>query len=548
MSTDKLLTPEEAARRFRLWRMSHRTTASLKELSDEIKISTKDLQQILSSRAAAGRFTGHIDAFLSAFAAGDVASLKELRNGQSATLPIPHVVVAYTPEQIVALKARQARFVRLLSRPYCQITRQEISPRQCVASQTPRDCYGCGAVTRFCTECQFDTVAFPGAELCAFCLTVQLTDEMTDKMRRVWVISVECKLSGNSQISTATCGRLQGDACSGCNAATRVCLMCTSRRVRYPDFGMCLRCHTSALGFGWSPLPTDVIEAKHAERAGFFAAIEKPRPDPPPPLVQIRVTNLISVPPQPLLQPQEFSMPEWLLAEPTEPLPRMMKIIATNPAIVTHGLHEWWNVHVRCGHGVHGCQYCFTQTKWIAYDLKMVSHMLFGEPLVCTEDEMRYLFYYCYPVMPARMPHTSGETEIYSRAIAERMMEADDTTTRFVMKEFGTARPIKTAVLRLEKRGVIGPSRLGRSRRPILVSSIVELDERLGVKTPQPTDLFLRKREIVITKHQLRRLAHAPKTSVVDVMDHLSRVIEHARDLGADGRELARLMRELFPR
>ncbi|OGH60510.1 MAG: hypothetical protein A2848_02390 [Candidatus Magasanikbacteria bacterium RIFCSPHIGHO2_01_FULL_50_8] len=273
MATHELLSPENAARDFRLWRLNHRPTATIAELFAETQIPTKDLRMILSTKAGAGRFTGHISAFLEAFKSNDLVSLQELRVGQSPTLPPPHSAANYSAEQLGAIKTRQSRMVRSLGRPYCQITRQEISPRQCLITQTPRDCYGCGAPTRFCTECQFDIVAFPGAELCAFCLTKRLAEDETDKLRHVWTISVECKLSGNRQISTATCGRLQGDACSGCNAVTRICVICKSRRVRYVDFGMCLKCHTMALGFGWHPLPIDEMTAKRIERDTFFSSI-----------------------------------------------------------------------------------------------------------------------------------------------------------------------------------------------------------------------------------------------------------------------------------
>jgi len=292
--------------------------ATVAALEKEIKIPARRLQQAFLQKDKLPEYRDHILQFLHAFEHGDGEALEVLQSGQETVLPPAHTTQVYTLEVLTAIHARQRKLSQGAERPHCLIVRNDISVRQCLASQNPRDCYGCAAATRFCAECKLDPIAFQGAELCSYCLSKKLRDPKTDQLNQSWVVHVQCHLSKNREITAATCQRMQSEACGSCNAITRICLTCKSRRVRYPDFGMCLQCHTELMGPGWEPLSEVKLTAVEAEREKFFA--QQPLNVPPvaaivvtqQPTLTVVVTEQIEEVPSPV----PLGVPDKILEDP----------------------------------------------------------------------------------------------------------------------------------------------------------------------------------------------------------------------------------------
>ncbi len=266
-----ILDASEVARRFRVWRMTHRPVATIAQLEKETLVPAKHLQSVLTTKTVATEYKQHLQMFLAAFEQGNTEALAEMHAVQSPDLPAAHAPHQYAPHITEALRSRRVRKVGTLGRQYCLIARQDISARQCLMTQKCPDCYGCAAATRFCAECGFDVLAFAGAELCSYCLSHALADPATDKPKQLWLTGVPCQQANGRVISIDTCGRMQGDACTGCSVASRICLQCKAKRVRYPDFGLCLGCHTNMLGFGWEPLSDGQMQQIQAERDQIIA-------------------------------------------------------------------------------------------------------------------------------------------------------------------------------------------------------------------------------------------------------------------------------------
>lgn len=295
----------EVVRRFRIWRMRHRHDATTANLATEIGIPEKVVKKILMGASDAPTYMQRITAFIDAFEHGDLTVMEEIAQA-SELLPEPHTSKAYSLAVLRAIKTRQTAQVEDESRPYCLITKQEIAPRQCILAQNARDCVGCAASTKFCLECGFDRVAFPGSDLCAYCLTTALDDSRTDMKTTALPIKVSCPQSGGQKISVSICQRLQSHACGDCKAATRICLDCKERRVRYPQFGACLECYTKLMAPDWKPLSKATRELMRGQRDAFFAretevklppvVHTKPKHDPPMQSTGSRVLHASSSP------------------------------------------------------------------------------------------------------------------------------------------------------------------------------------------------------------------------------------------------------------
>jgi hypothetical protein len=276
MSTNEIAA-SEVARRFRMWRMKHRAKTPLEEIEAETQIPVKRIQALLRHQDLLEDYRTHILRFLEAFEAGDAQGLKRLRGDNRKTLPPAHMSAPYSDAIHQAIKQRQLELTQAEGRPYCLVAQQDISARQCVRTQNPRDCFGCGATTRFCVECGFDFVAFPGAELCSFCLTLALNNSETDALNDSEVVQVSCPLSSGKLIMASTCRRMQSDSCGSCNAITRFCLSCNTRRVRYINLAMCLHCYTQMFNPLWEPLNEEHFAKAQAEREVFFGNVEAPQ-------------------------------------------------------------------------------------------------------------------------------------------------------------------------------------------------------------------------------------------------------------------------------
>jgi hypothetical protein len=290
------ISNEEAARQLRVWRVEQRSKASISDLETETGIPARRIKNLLLKRDALPEYREHILRFLQAFREGDQESLAQLRGEQPPILPAPHKTFDYLPHHWSAIKTRQHAMTRREDRPYCLIGQREISPFQCVANQNSRDCFGCAAATRFCAECGFDSIAFPGSELCDLCLTKALQDPDLDAIQDSWVVHVKCPIMAKS-ITAATCKRMQGDACGSCNAITRICQECKVRRVRYPASGLCLRCNVNAWNSLWKPLSEEKISRVEEERRQWFDHIkeEKVETAPEPLLIIEEPTSEVQV-------------------------------------------------------------------------------------------------------------------------------------------------------------------------------------------------------------------------------------------------------------
>ncbi len=491
------LTPEEVARRFRMWRIAKRSTASVGDLAEETRVPAKWIQKILSAGVAPD-FTTHLSEFLLAHERGDVQSLAELHAGRSnSVLPPPHETASYEPFAVDALKAHQRRLVDINARPYCLVARQKISARHCIMSQNCRDCYGCAAETRFCVECNYAVVAFGGTELCAYCLTQRLQDPDTDRLRHVWITHVDCQQANNRAISVTTCQRTQGDGCGNCAAISRVCTSCKNKRVRYPDFGLCLGCHTQLLGFGWEPLAPEVFEEQTAERKSFFrrahaseersaarviTILAEPEFEPerdPESVKKAESTALAVVPTTEVgLAVIETPIVEWpptLLHEQKKGrtyFVRVMELLVLR----SYGTYE----QIRdCLHIAPGSY----EDYHLDYLLRIMQTIgVTAGPgrtrIVGTLKELYTLYYYCYASLGA---DASLCSLIMQRCIGQYMLETKKTSMIAIRERFNYTALVREAYERLVCKGIIGPAKRGPLQRPLLVESILELDEKLRV-------------------------------------------------------------------
>lgn len=145
------------------------------------------------------------------------------------------------------LYEQQRSLLDVIERPsvFCAITEREITKIQCQTLQGKDECFGCGAPSRFCRACLLRPMSFPEIDLCTKCLTEELSSENEAAQKGLPPIhpieSVICHLA-NRKIPQTACRAMQSETCGICGAPSRFCTKCKSRRVYYPEYGLCLSC------------------------------------------------------------------------------------------------------------------------------------------------------------------------------------------------------------------------------------------------------------------------------------------------------------------
>lgn len=257
---------KEAARLLRVWKMKHRARASVAELAEELGIEPKRIQSWLLAKDDLSDLTESILVFLDRWKTDAHVRLKDVNGGVSRVIPPPHVRIVYPASVQAKILTRRLNHAEETGEsPYCLLTRKEIDGARCAQTQRPELCVGCGAATRFCVECGLNPIAFSGSEICAVCLTMALKNPETD-LPDEHVRTVACHLSGGRMISRETCRRMQGEHCGTCDAVTRLCTGCKTRRVRYTDLALCLACRTELFNPNWEPLSDDELEERLRNR------------------------------------------------------------------------------------------------------------------------------------------------------------------------------------------------------------------------------------------------------------------------------------------
>lgn len=148
------------------------------------------------------------------------------------------------------LREQQRPLLDAIERPsvFCAITEREITKIQCQTLQGKDECFGCGAPSRFCRACLLRPVSFPEVDLCTKCLTEELPSENEVAQKGLPsihpMVSVICHLA-NRKIPQTACRAMQSETCGTCGAPSRLCTKCKSRRVYYPEYGLCLSCTVS---------------------------------------------------------------------------------------------------------------------------------------------------------------------------------------------------------------------------------------------------------------------------------------------------------------
>lgn len=81
--------------------------------------------------------------------------------------------------------AEEERFKHLLGAPtiteetkrvWCQISKRDIAPEMCAATQGQTDCFNCTAPSRVCEKCKVNSVRFPQYGLCVHCSVEEYGD------------------------------------------------------------------------------------------------------------------------------------------------------------------------------------------------------------------------------------------------------------------------------------------------------------------------------------------------------------------------------------
>lgn len=133
---------------------------------------------------------------------------------------------------------------------FCQISGRDISPESCSQTQGQEGCFGCAAHTRRCESCQMNFIAVAATGTCSQCTAAEIEREKNIKIP-VPSPKVDCQMMKRS-ISGSMCRSVQGqEGCRGCAAQSRICEVCETRPVRFPQYGMCFTCSVKELGDGW---------------------------------------------------------------------------------------------------------------------------------------------------------------------------------------------------------------------------------------------------------------------------------------------------------
>lgn len=543
---------ENAARRFRVWKRTHRSSSSYADLAKETGIPEIVVKRIITANDSSVEYAQHITTFLDAVESGNTKLLLKLVK-QEDVLPAAHVPTRYTPKQIIALKQRQRDMCEdEVTRPYCLIVKKNVSVRQCLTTQNCNDCTGCGAGIRYCAECGYDTLAFAGSELCSFCLTLALADPDTDAPTQVLPVYVKCLQSGGSKISVATCRRMQNDSCNSCSAISRICGTCRERQTRYPSSGQCLRCHTETWNFdGWEPFDDKTVEKMKGQRDEFFMRAE---------MFSIETHHQA---------PQSTSV----FIEVSSPQPTAITIVvqpvATNE--IEHGFSKFLhyvvgqpNLDLRNGSlmgllwpnakSSASYEYKLSLYIWDAVIFEIIrpgTH----ERLVSSLEELQTKYYYLYPRVQCSRIGQYSMAVCYARRIAELMLSMGSTAASKVYERMGNNRFVKSGLVLLEtckiqeaKRSLsdelVEPQQsTAKYKRPLLVTSIDQVDERLGIRKP-----FWVQTDLIEHTAKLRRMIKEKtdagmKPDLESIWPELHALLGDERVLGTEGAILLELLK-----
>lgn len=149
----------------------------------------------------------------------------------------------FTPVYSLSKTARRA--LRGKSPAFCQLAGDYCTRLECQKNQFQRGCLGCKSPYHLCHCCRKDLICDNNIELCLSCLRKILRSKQLDgRVPLLKIYRVYCPLT-HQFIKITTCLVRQTkkrSRCSNCDSPIRFCQQCRTTPIRYPEYGLCLKC------------------------------------------------------------------------------------------------------------------------------------------------------------------------------------------------------------------------------------------------------------------------------------------------------------------